>query len=49
MAANPDRGKKWGVLSDVDEVLIGSYLAHFKAWHKFLPKLGLGRTEDQCR
>jgi len=47
MAANPDRGKKWGVLSDVDEVFIDSYQAHFKAWQKILPGLGLEMTEDQ--
>lgn len=39
--------KIWGVIFDMDGVLINSYRAHFEAWQKILPGLGLGMTESQ--
>lgn len=37
----------WGVIFDMDGVLIDSYRHHFTAWQKILPGLGLAMTEDQ--
>ena len=36
----------WGVIFDMDGVLINSYDAHLKAWHQVLPKHGLQMTEE---
>ena len=49
MGMRPEPARTWGVIFDMDGVLIDSYRAHFKAWQKFLPKLGPEMTEDQCR
>ncbi len=42
-------GKKdaWGVIFDMDGVLVDSYPAHFLAWQRMLPRHGLQMTEAQ--
>lgn len=37
----------WGVIFDMDGVLIDSYLAHFLSWRKMLRNHGLDITEEQ--
>jgi len=39
--------EKWGVIFDMDGVLIDSYQAHFMSWKKMLKKHGLDMTEEQ--
>ncbi len=39
--------KKWGVIFDMDGVLIDSYNAHFLSWKRALNKYGLSITEYQ--
>ena len=46
-ATNPDRVRTWGVIFDMDGVLIDCYRAIFEAWQKMLPGLGLDMTEEQ--
>jgi beta-phosphoglucomutase len=47
MGKTYDTARRWGVIFDMDGVLIDSYRAHFEAWQKILPGLGLEMTEDQ--
>jgi len=47
MAMSSEPVRTWGVIFDMDGVLIDSYRAHFEAWQKILPGLGLGMTEGQ--
>ena len=42
---NPDT--PWGVIFDMDGVLIDSYAAHFEAWRRMLENHGLTMTEKQ--
>ena len=41
------KDKKWGVIFDMDGVLIDSYRTHFMSWKKALNKHGLDITEEQ--
>ncbi len=47
MGMRPEPARTWGVIFDMDGVLIDSFQAHFKAWQKILPALGLEMTEEQ--
>jgi beta-phosphoglucomutase-like phosphatase (HAD superfamily) len=47
MGINHKSSRTWGVIFDMDGVLIDSYQAHFEAWQKILPALGLVMTEEQ--
>ncbi len=41
------KDKKWGVIFDMDGVLIDSYRTHFISWKKALNRYGLDITEEQ--
>jgi beta-phosphoglucomutase len=43
----PEPARTWGIIFDMDGVLIDSYQAHFEAWQKILPALGLAMTDKQ--
>ena len=47
MAHSSDLETPWGVIFDMDGVLIDSYEAHFEAWRRMLENHGLTITEDQ--
>ena len=42
----PEKGK-WGVIFDMDGVLVDSYDAHFLSWKRMLENRGLNITEEQ--
>lgn len=44
---NPNQQQTWGVIFDMDGVLIDSYRAHFLSWRKMLRNHGLDITEEQ--
>jgi beta-phosphoglucomutase len=44
---NPNQQHTWGVIFDMDGVLIDSYRAHFLSWQKMLQDHGLDITEEQ--
>ncbi len=46
LTVNPKQ-HTWGVIFDMDGVLIDSYLAHFVSWRKMLQNHGLDITEEQ--
>lgn len=43
---NTTQDSPWGVIFDMDGVLIDSYDAHRKSWDRVLPKHGLQMTKD---
>ena len=47
MTANSDHADTWGVIFDMDGVLVDSYRAHLAAWQRMLPNHGLQMTEEQ--
>jgi beta-phosphoglucomutase len=47
MGINHKSSRTWGVIFDMDGVLIDSYQAHFEAWQKILPALGLAMMDKQ--
>lgn len=47
MAAQQNESKDWGVIFDMDGVLIDSYSAHFLSWQRMLRNHGLDITGDQ--
>ncbi len=47
MAHSSDPTSPWGVIFDMDGVLIDSYEAHFEAWRRMLRNHGLDITEEQ--
>lgn len=47
MTHSSDLETPWGVIFDMDGVLIDSYEAHFDAWRRMLANHGLTITEDQ--
>jgi beta-phosphoglucomutase len=47
MAGNFVHEKTWGVIFDMDGVLIDSYRAHFFAWRQILRNHGLDMTDEQ--
>lgn len=47
MSVHFDHDTSWGVIFDMDGVLVDSYQAHFSAWQRMLPNHGLRMTEEQ--
>ena len=47
MTANSGQIDAWGVIFDMDGVLVDSYQAHFSAWQRMLSHHGLQMTEGQ--
>lgn len=47
MATLQNKGKDWGVIFDMDGVLIDSYRAHFFSWQQMLRNHGFNITERQ--
>lgn len=47
MITNSGQEDAWGVIFDMDGVLVDSYQAHFSAWQRMLPNHGLQMTEEQ--
>ncbi len=47
MTHSTDARPPWGVIFDMDGVLIDSYEAHFEAWRRMLHNHGLDITEEQ--
>lgn len=47
MSCKSGRKNAWGVIFDMDGVLVDSYQAHFSAWQRMLPRHGLQMTEAQ--
>ena len=47
MTTHSDPETSWGVIFDMDGVLIDSYAAHFEAWRRMLQNHGLDITEAQ--
>ncbi len=43
----PEKMEKWGVIFDMDGVLIDSYHSHFMSWKQMLKRHGLNITEEQ--
>ncbi|MBW2208238.1 MAG: HAD family phosphatase [Deltaproteobacteria bacterium] len=47
MTTQQNERKEWGVIFDMDGVLIDSYRAHFLSWQRMLRNRGLDITEKQ--